>query len=206
MQRDAGGRLLDTHVAAVELLNVLRPTVAIDRFVTFAALALHDHPEWRARVRDGDDDTVERFVQEVRRFYPFFPVVAARVRQAFDWNGVHFPQGRLVLLDLFGTNQDPTVWAHPRRFDADRFRGWSGDPFNFIPQGGGDHHEHHRCAGEWITIAVMKTAVEALTRWMDYTVPAQDLRVGRARVPARPDSGFVISSVRPSPSLLDVDA
>ena len=32
-------------MAAVELLNVLRPTVAVDRFIVFAALALHRHPE-----------------------------------------------------------------------------------------------------------------------------------------------------------------
>ena len=120
--RDAAGELLDTHAAAVELLNVVRPTVAIDRFVTFAALALHDHPEWRERLRDGGDDVCERFVQEVRRFYPFFPATAARVRRPFDWDGVHFEPGRRVLLDLFGTDQDPRVWEHPRRFDPDRFR------------------------------------------------------------------------------------
>ncbi len=43
--RDLHGKLLDTQIAAVELLNVLRPTVAISRFIIFAALALHEHPE-----------------------------------------------------------------------------------------------------------------------------------------------------------------
>jgi hypothetical protein len=47
---DADGRELDARTAGVELLNVLRPTVAVARYVTFAALALHDHPEWRSRL------------------------------------------------------------------------------------------------------------------------------------------------------------
>jgi fatty-acid peroxygenase len=32
--------MLDGKVAAVELINVLRPVVAVARFITFAALAL----------------------------------------------------------------------------------------------------------------------------------------------------------------------
>ena len=45
----------DERVAAVELLNLLRPTVAIARFIVFAALALHLHPEWRARVAEDEE-------------------------------------------------------------------------------------------------------------------------------------------------------
>ncbi|WP_198943478.1 cytochrome P450 family protein [Actinokineospora bangkokensis] len=39
--RDADGALLSPRVAAVEILNVVRPTVAIAYFATFAAHALH---------------------------------------------------------------------------------------------------------------------------------------------------------------------
>jgi fatty-acid peroxygenase len=111
--RDVDGRLLDARVAAVELLNLLRPTVAVDRFITFAALALHAHPQWRSRLRDGDGREAELFVQEVRRFYPFFPMQAARVRTPFDWQGVHFPSGRRVLLDLYGTDHHPSCGRTP---------------------------------------------------------------------------------------------
>ncbi len=57
--RDAEGRLLDPEVAAVEILNLLRPTVAIARFVTFAALALHEHPECRQTLRAGDNEYLD---------------------------------------------------------------------------------------------------------------------------------------------------
>jgi fatty-acid peroxygenase len=196
--RDAGGRPLDARVAAVEVLNVLRPTVAVARFVVFAALALHEHPTWRERLRAGSAD-IETFVQEVRRYYPFFPAAVARVRAPFDWHGHRFRPGRRVLLDLYGTNHDPRLWTEPPRFDPDRFRGWDGDPFTFVPQGGGDPQVHHRCPGEWATIELMKTAVTALTRWIDYQVPEQDLRVSLGRMPTLPASGFVIGQVRRRP-------
>ncbi|TDC50434.1 cytochrome P450, partial [Micromonospora sp. KC207] len=193
--RDDRGRLLPHRIAAVELLNVLRPTVAVDRFVVFAALALHDHPPWRDRVR-GDDAATECFVQEVRRYYPFFPIAAARVRRSFDWQGYHFPQGRRVLLDLYGTNHHDALWPEPERFLPERFAGWRGDPFALVPQGGGDHHTGHRCAGEWITIELLKRAVTNLTTTMRYKVPPQDLAIDLRRMPALPPSGFVVADVR----------
>ena len=116
--RDPDGRALDGHTAAVELLNLLRPTVAVARFVVFGALALHDHPECREPIRGGDEEYLERFVQEVRRYYPFFPFVAARVRRDFDWNGFRFPADRRVLLDLYGTDHDERLWDRPNRVPA----------------------------------------------------------------------------------------
>ena len=41
--RDMNGRLLAPREAAVEIINVLRPTVAVSRYVIFTALALHEH-------------------------------------------------------------------------------------------------------------------------------------------------------------------
>jgi fatty-acid peroxygenase len=193
--RQPDGRLLTPHVAAVELLNVLRPTVAVDRFLVFAALALHRHPAWYERLRSDDDELVERFVHEVRRYYPFFPFAVAQVRREFDWSGYRFPRGRRVLLDLYATDHDPRVWDAPGRFDPDRFAAASDDPYRLVPQGGGDHLADHRCAGEWTTIELMSAAVRLLVREMTYRVPHQDLRIGRGAIPALPRSGFVITDI-----------
>jgi fatty-acid peroxygenase len=174
--RDLNGELLTPHVAAVELINVIRPTVAVAVYMIFVAHALLGHPQVRKRLRAEDDGYAGRFVQEVRRYYPFFPAVAARTRQAFEWDGYRFPEGRRVLLDLHGTNQDPRTWEKPEEFEPDRFRRWDGSAFNFIPQGGGDHYVDHRCPGEWIAIELMKLAADFFTRRMSYEVPEQDLQ------------------------------
>ena len=194
--RDLNGELLTPHVAAVELLNVIRPTVAVSVYMIFVAHALHAHPKLRETVRADHDGYAGRFVQEVRRYYPFFPAVAARTRQAFEWNGYQFSEGRRVILDLYGTNQDPRTWGRPQEFEPERFRRWDGSSFNFIPQGGGDHNVGHRCPGEWIAIELMKLAADFFTRRMTYDLPEQDLRIDWSRLPALPRSRMVISNVR----------
>ena len=197
--RDPEGNLLGPRVAAVEVINILRPTVAVSRYVVFAALALHRHPEYRGILQAGGEDDLENFVHEVRRFYPFFPFVAARVRKSFEWKGYPFPEGRRVLLDLYGTNHDHRTWETPQEFRPERFRRWNKSAWNFLPQGGGDHYENHRCAGEWITIELMKTAVKHLCRSMTYEVPMQNLQIRFSRIPAIPESRFVIANVRRCP-------
>lgn len=193
--RGLDGNLLDRHVASVELLNVLRPTVAIARYITFAALALHEHPDYEQTLKDKAD-YVKLFTQEVRRFYPFFPFAVARVCQSFEWQEYNFPKGTKVLLDLYGTNHDPKLWENPDEFRPERFQQWNENSFNFIPQGGGDHHVNHRCAGEWITIQLMETTLDFLVNSIKYAVPQQDLDVSLSRFPAQPKSGFVISNVK----------
>jgi fatty-acid peroxygenase len=192
--REPDGTMLESRVAAVELLNILRPTVALSVYVTFIAVALHLHPAWRERVAKEGDDTVDMFVQEVRRFYPFFPSAIARVRRDFHWNGWTFRRGQRALLDLYGTGHDARIWDRPEEFDPERFARRPDDAFGFIPQGGGDQARHHRCAGEQVTIAIMKLAARLLAREARYTVPAQDLGIDFSRLPALPRSGFIMDA------------
>lgn len=195
--QDQTGALLDTHTAAVEVINLLRPTVAVSVYLTYAALALHTHPDGRRRIAAGEPGYVERFAQEVRRFYPFFPLVMAQVREDFVWKGYPFPAGRKVALDLYGTNHDERVWKRPDEFDPDHFEGWDGDLFNFIPQGGGDPTVTHRCPGESIALALLQAALKFLAMRLAYDVPEQDLGIDYVRLPALPRSRFVIHRVRP---------
>lgn len=193
-QRDERGRLLDPEIAAVELLNLVRPTVAVARFVVFAALALKDNPDMRAALVDADDANVEAFAQEVRRFYPFFPAVGGRVKVPFDFRGHHFELGDWVLFDLYGTNHDPRIWGDPEVFRPERFFEQDVSSWSFVPQGGGEYLKDHRCPGEAFTVEIIRRAVRWLARGA-YHVPAQDLSIDTSRIPALPASGFVIRGV-----------
>ena len=192
---DLGGKALDERAAAVEMLNLLRPTVAVTRFIIYAALELLAHPEWQQRLR-RDDAALELFAQEVRRLHAFFPFTAARVRTDFEWRGYHFPKGTRVLLDLYGTNRDSRLWTEPEAFRPERFATWDGSAFNFITQGGGDAATGHRCPGEPLAISLLMSALRMLTRRMTYAVPAQDLRMDASRMPAQPESLLIIEDVR----------
>ena len=55
------------RVAGVELLNVLRPTVATAVYITFVAHALDAQPAWKERLALGDGHEDLAFVEEVRR-------------------------------------------------------------------------------------------------------------------------------------------
>ncbi len=193
--RTSEGNLLDSHTAAVDLLNVLRPVVAVARYITFAALALHEHPECRQSLKN-DASYRKLFTQEVRRLYPFFPFAAARTCHAFEWQEYPFPEGVQVLLDLYGTNHHSQLWEKPEEFQPERFRNWNESSFSFIPQGGGDYYVNHRCAGEWITIQLMEMTLDFLVNSIQYDVPEQNLEFSLSRMPTMPKSRFVMSRVK----------
>ncbi|WP_129658598.1 cytochrome P450 [Rothia halotolerans] len=191
---DLDGELLSPEVAAVELINIVRPLFAVARFVVFAAVALEQHSRWREAFAAGEEADLEPFVQEVRRYYPFFPAVPGRVKEEFEWRGHSFDAGDWVVLDLYGTCHDPRLWDDPASFRPERFRGWSWDedPNTLVAQGAGRHAENHRCPGEWSTVEVLKRAVRLLAR-TDWRIPAQDLSIPLDRFPTLPRSGLILT-------------
>jgi len=183
--RQADGSYLEPNVAAVELLNLLRPTIAVSVYVVWMAHALQSHPEIAERLRH-DAGYVPPFVQEVRRYYPFFPAVVARVRKDFQWAGVKFERGQRVLLDLYGTNHDARIWAEPETFNPERFLQKTPDEYEFVPQGGGDIQIGHRCPGENLTIALMQALLPRLLDALPAIGPHADLSIDAQRLPALP--------------------
>lgn len=187
--------LLAPRVAAVELLNVLRPIVAVAYFVLYGLVELARHPQWRESLQENDRLLLP-FVQEVRRLYAFFPFTAARVVNDFEWQGLELKRGSRVLLDLYGSNRDPKVWPEPDRFHPPRFVDLPLDAYTLISQGGGDHHTGHRCAGEWLTIDIMQTCLRVLCRRVRYQAPVIEEKPLRNCIPMKFSERFRISQVQ----------
>ncbi|MBQ6631107.1 MAG: cytochrome P450 [Romboutsia sp.] len=194
--KDLEGNYLDSNMAGIELINVLRPIVAISTFITFEALALHEYPECMEKLLSGDKNELEYFVQEVRRYYPFTPFLGAKVKKDFTWNNYKFKEGTLVILDVYGINHDSRIWNNPDKFSPDHFRNKENNLFDFIPQGGGDPSKGHRCPGEGITIEIMKAVLDFLVNKIEYDVPNQNLSYNMAEMPTLPESGFIITNIR----------
>jgi fatty-acid peroxygenase len=194
---DADGEHLDPHVAAVELLNIIRPTTAVAWFVAYSGHALVRWPEHRERLASGDPAFAEAWAHEVRRFYPFAPFIGGRAPQETEYDGQRVPRNSVVLLDLYGQNHDEDLWPDPYAFRPDRFLGEPISPHSLVPQGGGDPHTGHRCPGEQLTVGLLSALAVRLAR-LDVDVPEQDLGISLRRIPARPASGVVLEVRRAS--------
>jgi fatty-acid peroxygenase len=158
---------LDDREAAVELLNVLRPTVAVSWLGCFAGLALASVPaEERARLVPPDA-VHERyaFAQEVRRTSPFVPALTALAVRAAEVSGVRVRTGDRLLLDVIGIDHHEGRWPAPHLFDADRFLDHdevaAESAFDLVPQGGG-HPSGHRCPGESLTLRLLSETIGVL--------------------------------------------
>ncbi len=192
--RDLDDQPLAPRVAAVELLNLLRPIVAISYFLLYAMVELTRRPIWQERLR-CDDVWLLPFIQEVRRLYAFFPFVAARVICPFEWRGMRLERGARVLLDLYGSNRERDSWNDPNVFAPERFLSRQPDPYTMIPQGGGSHGTGHRCPGEWVTLDIMQACLRKLCRNIHYQAPLLEGMPARNSFPLRFDHRFVLSRI-----------
>jgi fatty-acid peroxygenase len=168
----------------VELLNVLRPTVAVAWLGTFAVRTLHEHPDWRSRVL-ADERACEAFAQEVRRLAPFVPALAAKVRGDLEWQGARLPRGGRLVLDVPGTNRDPRSWPSPLTFDPQRFIDRRPGAFEFVPQGGGHAEDGHRCPGKGMAVRLLQRTLTAVAA-LDYE-PIPGCTPDLHRIPAPRD-------------------
>lgn len=191
--QDENNEFLPKETVVVELLNIIRPTIAIAVYSNFIVLTLEKFPKEKEKLKMFSDYG-EMFVHEIRRFYPFFPFVAAKVKNNFEWNGYLFEEGTIALLDLYGTNRDPNLWENADEFRPERFS-QKAMLNHLIPQGGGSY-EGHRCAGEQLTIEVMKVCVDYLVNKMDYTLPEQELTLSMNTIPCIPKSKIIMANIK----------
>ncbi|WP_406018834.1 cytochrome P450 [Kocuria rhizophila] len=205
---DEHGELVDAKTAGIELQNLTRPNVAVARFAAFAATALVKHPEWVERIRTASEqrggtllDVPEAvaFAQEVRRVYPFVPMLPAELTQDTEIQGCPVHKGERVVLDILGTNTDPASWDRAATFDPERFLGVEDAEAitTFIPQGGADVRTGHRCPGEKIAVTSLSAAVVALCR-PEVQLPSDqdDLTFSWTHMLTRPVTGVRVRSTR----------
>lgn len=175
-------REFDGETAAVELLNVVRPVVAVGRFIGFAVLALDESPAWRQEIA-ANPAAARNFAQEVRRLAPFFPVIAGKAREKSAFNGQTFSHGDWVMIDLFATNHDSRYWTDPWIFDPNRYERESVE--NIVAQGAGEIATTHRCPGEPATVDLLERSIQLFSDAY-WALPNQTHRTDLTRFPANP--------------------
>ena len=192
--RGGNGKVLPGRVAAAESLELLGQTVAVARFIVFALLELHRHPEWQLRLAHNDE-WLRPFAREVRRLYSFQPFIAARVRQDFAWQGYMFQAGSRVLLDLYGTSRDPVTWQQTEAFMPERFIAWPSGAYGVIPQDDVSAECHPHCPSEDLAVMLIESALRLFCRRMHYRVAEQAPGMPSRRMPVLPASCLVLSEI-----------
>lgn len=194
---DDDGELLPIDVAAVELLNVIRPTVALTVWIALMGHALFSRPDIYQRLHAEFDQLQDSFIQEMRRYYPFFPMLPAFAIQDVEIDGYLIPKDSWVVLDLYGTNHDERTIETPEVFRISRYLGKEkhisyDEEYEMIAQGGGKFEAMHRCAGEWITLHTLRVFSDQLVNKYQFTVPEQEWEIPLNQFPTFPRDKAVL--------------
>ncbi|MEO1772026.1 cytochrome P450 [Candidatus Enterococcus ferrettii] len=190
---DSNGELLPIDTAAVELLNIIRPTVALTVWITLMGHALYSRPDIYQRLKADFSELQDSFIQEMRRYYPFFPMLPAFAIKDVEVDGYLIPKDSWVVLDIYGTNHDERTIETPDVFRLNRYVGNEKhisyeEEYEMIAQGGGQFVEMHRCAGEWITLHTMRVFSDQLVNKYTFSIPEQDWDIPMNNFPTFPNS------------------
>jgi fatty-acid peroxygenase len=187
--------LLPDLVAGTELLNIVRPTVAVAYFGAYAAQALCVRPDWRDELAAGSAEHLRAFEHEVRRWYPFAPLLTARLKRPCEWQDRTFGTRDWMVLDVLGTNRDPRLWERPDEFRPERFLDREPTPYDYVPHGGGDPARGHRCPGEPLARSVLSATIQHLAG-LDYELDEAARQVPLDRIPSLPADGVTLRGTR----------
>ncbi len=213
------GRPISVDEAKRELHHIVVAGLIVWAWFVTAVVELDRHPDVPDRLRAevaalppgpltpaafAAAPYLGQVANEIRRVSPVVHVFFGKARETFTFAGHQVPRGWMVLFGIRSSHLRPEVYPQPERFDPDRFspsRNEAGrHPHAFVPNGAGDAHTGHKCAGyEYAPLLLQVFLTELLRggyRW-SFT-PGQDLSLDYATIPPSPRGGLVARISRPA--------
>ncbi|MEU0395757.1 cytochrome P450 [Streptomyces sp. NPDC006208] len=118
--RDEGDKLSEDELTSLAFLMLFAGYENTVQLIGTAVLALLDHPEQLAALRD-DPAKVEGAVEEFARYDgPALLAIRRFPVEDVEIDGVTIPAGETVMLSLASANRDPDRFPDPGRLDVDR--------------------------------------------------------------------------------------
>jgi cytochrome P450 len=183
--RDGSDRLTEDELTSLAFLILSAGYENTVQLIGTAVLALLDHPEQLAALRD-DPAKIEGAVEEFARFDgPTLLAIRRFPVEDVEIDGVTIPAGETVMLSLASANRDPARFRDPDHLDVDRRDG------GHLALGHGIHY----CVGAPLARLETQIAVSTLLR----RFPALELDVPRDELRWRPSMrarGLVALPVR----------
>lgn len=185
--REAGGPLLPPRIAAVELIKILPPP-----WPSAAMSPLRPCTSTRNGRRRRSPGLL------CPRSAPPLSLLSGHRRHLLPRHLTRW----LVLVER-RLAAGRSSWHLPRppalpnldSFDPRHSQSWHNFGFDVVPQKAGNSHREHRCLGERLTVATIRTAAHRLAASMRCTIPPQDLSASPSRIHALPKSRMILSDI-----------
>ena len=123
--------------------------------LALGAYLLADNPEAMELVRTGDDETVDRVIEEMLRYLTVVQLAFVRfARRDLELGGRQIHAGDIIGVSLLTANRDPELGPDLETFDPHR------EPTRHLAFG----HGLHRCVGSELARMELRIALRQLTR------------------------------------------
>lgn len=129
-------------------------------------------------------------INETLRMYPAAPLLAPRESsEDCTVGGFSIPRGTMLLVNMWGIQNDPKIWVEPGKFMPERFEGVEGsrDGFKFVPFGSG----RRACPGEGLALRMAGLTLGSLIQCFDWE------RAGKEMVDMTEGSRLTLHKAQP---------
>jgi retinoid hydroxylase len=213
------GRAISVDEAKRELHHIVVAGLIVWAWFVTAVVELDRNPAVRDRLRAevatlpagrltpgafAAAPYLSQVAMEIRRISPVVHVFFGKARETFTFAGHEIPRGWMVLFGIRSSHLRPEVYADPEKFDPQRFAAPRNEqarhPHAFVPNGAGDPHTGHKCAGyEYAPLLLQVFLVELLRSGATWSfTPGQDLSLDYSRIPPAPRDGLRARITRPA--------
>lgn len=205
------GRSITVDEAKRELHHIVVAGLIVWAWLATALVELDRHPGVRDRLSAevsalpagpltpgafASAPYLTQVAMEIRRVSPVVHVFFGKARENLEFAGHAIPRGWMVLFGIRSSHLRPEIYAEPEAFDPERFSTARHEqdrhPHAFVPNGAGDAHTGHKCAGyEYAPLFLQVFLVELLRGGYSWSFsPGQDLSLDYSRIPPAPKDGL----------------
>ncbi|KVH98293.1 cytochrome P450, partial [Cynara cardunculus var. scolymus] len=105
-------------------------------------------------------------IKETMRMFPAGPLLPHESTKDCKVGGYHIPSGTMLLVNVWGIQNDPTIWGDPKTFRPERFESLEGyrDGFKFMPFGSG----RRSCPGEGMALRTVALGLGSLIQCFEW--------------------------------------
>ncbi|KAI3773736.1 hypothetical protein L1987_48267 [Smallanthus sonchifolius] len=105
-------------------------------------------------------------IKETMRMFPPGPILPHESAEDCIVGGYHVPKGTMLLVNVWGIQNDPNVWDDPKTFRPERFEGLEGfrDGFKLFPFGYG----RRSCPGEVMAMRLLALGLGSLIQCFEW--------------------------------------